>query len=394
MIDNPQVAPTIRLSLHDSIHMIHREDWMQVAQGASPYLKYDHLLALEDAMRGTMDFHYAIYYCEQNQPMGIAYFQVADLVDNGSAYRAGVQKLGKGIGGRIAKEMKVRCLVNGNVFHCGDHGSYFKPGVSDLHRLSIVADTMRRLDKGCYFTSKASVLIVKDIWPAKYPAADALEDKAYAPLTMEPNMVLDLQPDWKDLDHYTEAINAKSRTRIRSILKRSGTLVVRSLSAKEVKAVEPAMQALFDQVLERAPFTFGRLDTKVYAMWKDQWAGGLCLRGCHLDGKLVGFTAAFELGDTLDVQYMGIDYSLNEQHAIYQRMLVDLLECAMSKGSRRIIFGRTAEQAKSNLGALPADMRFYVKHRNALANKLVGPFLRKLRPVPFEQRSPFKKEVA
>jgi hypothetical protein len=198
MIDNPQVAPTIRLSLHDSIHMIHREDWMQVAQGASPYLKYDHLLALEDAMCGTMDFHYAIYYCEQNQPMGIAYFQVADLVDNGSAYRAGVQKLGKGIGGRIAKEMKVRCLVNGNVFHCGDHGSYFKPGVSDLHRLSIVADTMRRLDKGCYFTSKASVLIVKDIWPAEYPAADALEDKAYAPLTMEPNMVLDLQPDWKD----------------------------------------------------------------------------------------------------------------------------------------------------------------------------------------------------
>ena len=90
MIDNPQVAPTIRLSLHDSIHMIHREDWMQVAQGASPYLKYDHLLALEDAMCGTMDFHYAIYYCEQNQPMGIAYFQVADLVDNGSAYRAGV----------------------------------------------------------------------------------------------------------------------------------------------------------------------------------------------------------------------------------------------------------------------------------------------------------------
>jgi hypothetical protein len=75
-------------------------------------------------------------------------------------------------------------------------------------------------------------------------------------------------------------------------------------------------------------------------------------------------------------------------------MLVDLLECAMSKGSRRIIFGRTAEQAKSNLGAVPADMRFYVKHRNALANKLVGPFLRKLRPVPFEQRSPFKKEVA
>ena len=31
--------------------MIHREDWTHVAAGASPYLQYDHLLALEDAMK-------------------------------------------------------------------------------------------------------------------------------------------------------------------------------------------------------------------------------------------------------------------------------------------------------------------------------------------------------
>lgn len=394
MTNSSQGLPAIRLSLHDSIHMIHREDWMHVAKGASPYLKYDHLLALEDAMRGAMDFHYAIYYCEENQPMGIAYFQVADLVDNGSAYRAGVQKLGKGIGGRIAKEMKVRCLVNGNVFHCGDHGSFFKPGVTDEHRLSIVANTMRRLDKGCYFTSKASVLIVKDLWPNEYTAASALEMKAFAPLTMEPNMVMDIAPGWKDLGGYAEALNAKSRTRIRSILKRAERLEVRSLSAKEIRSATPMLQELFDQVLERAPFTFGRMRTSVYSAWKEQWQGSLCFRGFHLDGKLVGFTSAFVLGDTLDVQYVGIDYALNEQNGIYQRMLVDLMECAMEKGMRRIIFGRTAEQAKSNLGAVPMDMRFYVKHRNALANKLVGPFLRKLRPVAFEQRSPFKKEMA
>ena len=67
---------------------------------------------------------------------------------NGSAYRSGVQKLGKGIGGRIIKEMQVRCLVSGNVFHCGDHGSYFKPEVSTAHRLLVVEDTLRRCDKG------------------------------------------------------------------------------------------------------------------------------------------------------------------------------------------------------------------------------------------------------
>lgn len=387
-------APEIRLSLHDSIHMIHREDWMHVAGEASPYLGYDHLMALEDAQKGAMDHRYVIYYCARNRPMGIAYFQVADLVDNGSAYRAGVERLGKGIGARIVKEMKVRCLVNGNVFHCGDHGSHFMHGVTDAQRFQAVESTLKHLDRGCYFTPVARVLIVKELWPQQYPSATGLEDRGFSPLAMEANMVMDLDPDWKDLDSYQEALNAKARTRLRSVLKRSGALAVRSLSAKEIRSLAPGIQALFDQVLERSPFTFGRLNTAVYAPWKEAWGDRLVFLGYFLDERLVGFATAFELGDTLDVQYVGLDQDLNQKHGLYQRMLVDLLGIGLEKGVARILFGRTAEQTKSNLGAEPVDMRFYVKHRNGLANKLVGPFLRSVRPVPFEQRRPFKKAHA
>jgi hypothetical protein len=394
MIASNGKAPAIRSSLHDSIHMIHREDWMNVAEGASPYLQYDHLAALEDAMNGSMDFRYGIHYCEQNQPMGITYFQVADLVDNGSAYRSGVQKLGKGIGGRIIKDMKVHCLVSGNVFHCGDHGSYFKPEVSTAHRLLVVEDTLRRFDKGCYFKPRTNVLIVKELWPEQYHAAEALEEKSYAPLAMEVNMVMELDTAWKDLDTYQEALNAKARTRLRSVLKRSAKLEVGDMSATAIRNAAPRLQELFDQVLERSPFVFGRLNVGVYPAWKTHWKSDLIFRSYHLDGELVGFATAFVLGDTLDVQYVGFDYALNEQHGIYQRMLVDLLEVGLQRGVRRILFGRTAEQAKSNLGAQPVDMRFYVKHHNALANKLVGPFLRSIRPAPFEQRAPFKAVIA
>ena len=117
-------------------------------------------------------------------------------------------------------------------------------------------------------------------------------------------------------------------------------------------------------------------------------------RGFYLDGRMVGFCTAFILEDVLDVQFVGIDYACNQEHGIYQRMLVDLLEVALTRGLGRIYFGRTAEQAKSNLGAEPMDMRLYVRHRNRLANKLVGPFLRSVEPAAFEQRSPLKKVVA
>ena len=216
--------------------------------------------------------------------MGITYFQVADLVDNGSAYRSGVQKLGKGIGGRIIKEMKVRCLVSGNVFHCGDHGSHFVPGVSDEHRLLVVEDTMRRLDKGCYLKQRASVLIVKDIWQRQFEGAETLEEKNFAPLNMEVNMVLSLDPAWTDVEDYKNALNAKARTRIRSIMNRSSALVVSDLDAAAVRLHTPRMQALFDQVLERSAFVFGRMNVGVYAAWKALWKKDLVIRGYHLDG--------------------------------------------------------------------------------------------------------------
>jgi len=79
---------------------------------------------------------------------------------------------------------------------------------------------------------------------------------------------------------------------------------------------------------------------------------------------------------------------------VYQRMLVDHLVCGIQHQASRIIFGRTAEQAKSNLGAVPEDMYFMVRHRNHVANKLIGPILRSVKPAPFERRDPFKRVTA
>ena len=393
MLNSNEKAAIIRSGLHDSIHMIHREDWTHVARGASPYLQYDHLRALEDSMSDEMEFRYVIFYCEENRPMGIAYFQVVDLLDQGSQYRDAVARLGKGLGGRIIEEMRVRCLVNGNVFHCGDHGSYFLPEVPEDYRLLAITDTLRKLDKGDHAKTKASVLIVKEHWPERFTSADRLADKHFHPLTMDVNMVMELDEAWVDLDSYQAALSSKARTRIRSVLKRSDALEVRDLSAKEIKTLAPRLQALFAQVLERSPFLFGRLSVPVYAEWKKQLHDKLIFRGFFLHGELVGFSSAFVLNGTMDVQYIGLDYPLNQTHSIYQRMLVDLLELALEKGLRRINFGRTAEQTKSNLGAVPVEMRFYVKHRNRLANKLVGPFLRAISPDEFEQRSPFKANI-
>ena len=381
----------LRLSLHDSIHLIHRADWDAVAKDASLYLRYDHLAALEDVMSGSMAFRYAIFHDRQYRPVGIACFQILDFEDNGSAQSVDMCKLGAGIGARIIKEMKVRSLVCGNVFNCGEHGAHFAKGIGREQQLRALEMAMENLRADERLQPKVSMLVFKEFWPERKVAANVLQENGYHQLATDVNMVMDLDPDWKDLAGYQDALTSKARTRMKSILRRSDALVIKDLSADGIRHSIPAIQRLFNEVLERSPFIFGRLDVRVYAEWKELLGDQLLFRGFFLHGELVGFSAAFAMGDALDAQFVGFDYVHNQQHGIYLRMLVDLLDSALKHGLRRINFGRTSEQAKSTIGAVPVHMLVYMKHRNRVANHVIGPFIRKVKPDDFDQRSPFKK---
>ncbi|MBP6311451.1 MAG: GNAT family N-acetyltransferase [Flavobacteriales bacterium] len=387
----PLDKPSLGLSIHDSIHLIHREDWEKVASDARPYLNYDHLMALEDVMVGSMGFRYALFYCEQYQPIGIAYFQLAELVDNGSNYRDAVRKMGAGLGARIVKDLKLRSLVCGNIFHCGEHGAHFINGIPHDEQLKALETAMRQLRSDERSGPKPSVLIFKEFGNGHTMSAAVLEDKGYHPLAMDVNMVMNVDPNWKDLDGYMSVLTSKARTRVKSILDRSSGLEIKELTEIEIQNAIPELQQLFDEVIQRAPFVFGRFNVAVYTQWKRLLGDNLMFHGFYLNDQLVGFSAAFVLKDTLDAQFVGINYGLNQEHFIYQRMLIDLLEFALGNDLRTIKFGRTAEQAKSTIGALPEPLLWYVKHRNRLANKIIGPFIRGVVPTEFELREPFKK---
>lgn len=383
--------PVFKLSIHDSIHLIHRKDWDALAREAGPCLRYDHLRALEDAMSGSIQFRYAIFYSDRYRQVGIACFQILDLEDNGSEYGDRIRKFGIAIGSRIISELKVRSLVCGNVFHCGAHGAHFIQDISPKDRTMALEMAMEQLRVDERLEPRISVSIFKDIGSQGPISAQVLEAKSYHPLAMDVHMVMDVVQEWKDLEGYSASLTAKARTRIRSILKRAAHLEIKDLSVEEIVRAIPSMQRLFDQVLLRSPFIFGRLDMAVLAEWKKVHGDSYHLRGLYLKGALVGFSSSFVAGDVLEAQLVGIDYAVNEKHMIYQRILLDLLETALRAGKHRINFGRTAEQAKSSLGALPEQLPFYVKHRNRMANRLVGPFLRKVEPTAYEQRSPFKR---
>ena len=381
--------PQFKLSIFDSVHLVNDEDWNAVQDNL--YLSIPYLEALEQTMEGEMDFRYVLFYCEEFQPIGIAYFQMVDLVDNGSKYREAVKKLGKGIGSYIIKEMKVKTIVCGNVFQCGRFGYAFSDKVPHEQALAAVEHTMERFRRSKEKKDKASIILFKDYPPQEYQVADCLLEKRYHMFRMDYNMEMDILSEWTSIDDYLASITSKARTRFKAILKRSDALEVREMKRHEILQHAERIDELFQRVLDKSSFKFGELKSSAYAAWKERLEHQLIFKGFFRDGILLGFNSAFVHSDELDAHYVGIDYDLNEELGLYQRMLIELLNDAIVLKKSKLKLGRTAEQAKSTLGAYPVDMRLYTKHRNPLANKLIAPVIASVEPSPFEQRNPFKR---
>jgi len=388
---NFKEAQSLRSSLHDSIHLTKRDHWDAVALQAGIYLQFEHLSTLEDTMGDRMEFRYAIFYCDQFQPIGIAYFQSVDFIDNGSDYRSDVGQFDKGIGTRLLSDMQVRCLVNGNVFHTGEYGFHFLGDIPLEKQIELVRRMLKRIQAGKSLDPKPSVAIFKEFYPKHFDATTLLEKKGYHKLRLDVNMIMKVRPNWTSLETYLTDLNTKSRTRFKNIVKKCSLVDVRPLTTSFVESNAQRMQALFDQVLEHSPYMFHGLDISVYGAWKTAHQDDFMLHGFFLDENLIGFNAGFVRGEVLDAHYVGVEYSMNKELLLYQRMLIDTLEFAIHRGLKHINFGRTAEQAKSTLGALPEDLLLYIKHRNSIANKIIGPFISSIQPSEYELREPFKK---
>ena len=106
---------------------------------------------------------------------------------------------------------------------------------------------------------------------------------------------------------------------------------------------------------------------------------------------MVGFSSSFLFNSILDANYVGINYEFNQEYAIYQRMLYDYVELAIEKRCSELRFGRTAEEIKSSVGAIPVPMKLFVRHKNPIANRILKAIVSTIKPSQYELRKPFKQ---
>jgi predicted N-acyltransferase len=396
IVENPrensvQLENDIQVGISDTIDAC--SDWAKIAANQTLFLQPDYLKALENCPPEGMRFAYLTFY-KNNQPCGIAYAQIFKF----STYES--LKHHRSFNDEKAKFLRLKkwfahrlefySIVCGNVLMTGEYGYRFDNQlVNQVEQFGIVNQGLEILRKQLKQKGiKASVTLFKDYFEK---GRQKIVNTSFGEFQIQPNMVIDIQEDWKKFDDYLGAMSSKYRVRAKSAFKKAKDIEKQELSLKEVKRYETQMFDLYNQVVESAGFNGIHLPQHYFTNLKEHLNEKFKVIGYFKDRELIGFYTVFFEKEVMESHYLGINQEENRHCQLYINMLYDMIKMGIYHEVKRIFLARTALEIKSSVGAEPHDLYFYLKNHNPVFNALAQKTFDVFNPQEeWTQRKPFK----
>lgn len=379
-----------RIEYYNSIEKVNLDHWEEVSKNQNIYLGHNYLSALEMGL-SDFNFRYFLFYDTDNKIVGISYFQLLNITDQDVNFDALSNKMQGLLPLSFKKWLSSRILICGNAFATGENGFVFLDCVSKSDSIELIDKAIQHIvDQEEIANRSISISLIKEFWPNELSQFTAFKSYKYHEVNIDVNMVLDIKPSWSSFDDYLQALNSKFRTKTKQVLKKSEQLEIIDFEIDTIQERLSEIDKLYHNMVNKSSFSFGRLNAKTLLELKDKLGESLYFKGYLLDNKLIGFATATTLNQTLDGNFVGIDHQCNKEFLVYQRILYDFIGYAIEKKMTSVKLGRTAEEIKSGVGALPIEMKFYAKHHNFFKNGILKPFISLLKPSQFNLRRPFK----
>ena len=389
-------STAIEISLFDTIDSMPESDWLRFIPATNPLLQPQYLRLLEDTQQGEMQFIYALVH-KSDRLIGLCYFQIVrfkgtNLVPyfpaiTGSSFIDRIKTFGVGLSKNIVAKIDMPLLVSGNLFITGEQGLYFLSDITELEKSFYLSRTIDHI-------LKERPAIKATLLPDMYePSGDfdaAFLKNNYQRIYVEADMSMTIPADWHTFDDYLKAVSSKYRIRAKKIFQNSQAIIGHEMDAEEIETQLDRLYKIYKKVADKADFNIAKFPKSYFIEEKRLSPDMYKVFGYYLDGKLVGFMSLFILPNKTEVHYCGIDYSINNDYSLYQRMLYDIVRYAIENNLRKLHFGRTAPEVKSTIGAIPHPMYGYLKHRDPIINSIMGIFTGRLKPREYTLRSPFK----
>lgn len=370
------------------------EEWMSLSP-ASPLMHVRYYRALEDALPEQMKVVYGLVYLKDRLvmviPAQILPFNAKKSLANALANpEKGTfwDQLKTFVAGRI----HFYTLIVGNVMLTGEYAydsileATYQGNVLDWGIEEIAA----YLDSTGLSTS---VILIKDFTPEHAQRLNCMEDR-YFKFRVQPNMCINLRPDWHQFDNYLDSMTSKYRIRTKKVLERGAQIERKTLTLEEIQHSENDLYRLYMEVAEQADFNLFLLQPNYFTALKEHFREDFQLVTYTYEGQTVGFFTYFTFLERIEAHFLGYSLQHNKDLSLYHNMLLDLFRTCMNGQCATLTLGRTALEIKSSLGAEPQDLFCLLRHRKRIHQHFVPYLFEYLRTdLDWEPRHPFRDDV-
>jgi len=379
---------TITYTIFSSVNQL-PGSWDEVAHD-NAFLQTPYLSVLEESAPTNMECFY------------IGIFEKAELIGVALAQYLNLNKL-ESFGERdkcfktyarnfIFKNFASHALFLGNNMITGQNGYTFNREI-DSKTIGIILRQCAE-EITAYFKKqniKIHIVSFKDFYK---DCADELKEVAFSGLyefNTQPNMIFELRPEWKSNDDYVGALSKKYRDQYKRAHKKFEGIEIRELFLEDILLLENRIYELYFHVAKNAPFNTFFLSKNHFSSFKKHCGHRFIMMGYFLNDILVGFHTLLLNGDTLETYFLGYDEQIQKEKMLYLNMLYNMTKYGIENNFREIIFGRTALEIKSSIGAEPVMMSGFIYHNNNLINNHFQKIFPRLEPtLVWQQRHPFR----
>jgi hypothetical protein len=379
---------TITYKIYSSVAQL-PNSWDEVAY-LNAFLQTSYLKVLEESAPTNMQCFY-IGIFEGFELIGAALAQYLNLNklesfgERDKCFKTHVRNF-------VFKNFASHALFLGNNMITGQNGYIFSKEIDNK--------TMGRILKQCaneitaYFRNqniKIHIVSFKDFYQ---DCAAELKDSAFSEMyefNTQPNMIFKLRTEWKSNEDYVGALSKKYRDQYKRAHKKYEGIETRELFLEEILLLEDRIYELYYHVAKNAPFNTFFLAKNHFSSFKKQCGDRFILIGHFLNNVLVGFHTLLLNGTTLETYFLGYDDQIQKEKMLYLNMLYNMTKYGIENQFEEIIFGRTALEIKSSIGAEPVLMSGFIYHKNKIIDKFFDRIFPRLEPsLSWQQRHPFK----
>ena len=359
--------------------------WDSIAQ-ANIFLSTKYLEVLESAAPANIKCQY-IGIFNHEELIGIALAQFIDL-SHLETYGERDKKLKTWVRNYLFSQFSSKLLFIGNNMLSGQNAFIVKNGANVTELLKTLKNATAELNQNTHI----HLTSFKDFMPNDLIHFDQAAFKKDLKFTSQPNMIFEINPSWDHEDDYVKDLTKKYRDQYKRSRNKATGIQKRKLSLEEILDQQEIIYDLYLHVAQNAPFNTFYLPKNHFYVLKEKLKDDFILNGYYIDGKLIGFYTLIKNGKSLDTYFLGYNENIQKEKMIYLNMLYDMIACGISLKFKNIIFGRTALEIKSSVGAIDTPMFGFMRHSHPLINQFLGHIFKYLEPeTSWKRRSPFKK---